>query len=1095
MIAAAFLTLLAALPASAGESAPPGWEAPVIPGHLPQWDCLDTTATAADTLRIGRVDGPVRLLRDGEALVEDTDFIRIEDAGERGVIALVFPADGGPGGKLCIVRYVAPALPSPRMNLYTFDDVPVLPPPGVARSDTAPESAFPIISGESTSPLDTGAYEIELSGSKSIAVSVGQGGALGLDAALFVNLEGQIAENVWLEGSLSDQNVPVQPEGNTTTLREVDNKYLRVYGRQYEYLLGDYNLEHGRAGEDLFFIQAEGARLRYGDGGRSGTVSFARSKGLFHSDTLRGVDGKQRGYYLRGRDGNTYITVLAGTERIWRNGVLLRRGTDYTIDYSQGRIDFTNNVWVTGENLFSAEFQYTEDSYPRILVAAEVADTLGPFRFSLRAIQESEDKENPATGLPDAATLQEWEQAGDAPVFDSLGNPVRMPQRLGAAVWSADWEGGEAGQARFSVLGSVLDRNLYSGRDNDDNLGWSTRYRGVHRFGAPINEGGVGRLIVEPEHEHRSRDYNSFRQLVETRTFRDLWNLDAAVGERDFDANRVRVGVELWTGVQVGGGAGYAAGTRLDTTGGETVALPVESRRGEVFYREERRNNLLELNVEWKNALDPLRRDNQRVRLTNERLYGGWKGSIQGLYDEWVTEISTDVLARSDLVQPRAALESPLLGDRWIWTTEVDGLYGRSNYDATLAAPEDSLIDMGVAQRLRLLAWGPAGGDLFVARRSQRVWLPQTDGGQQVTGRALEAEEFVYHQAEANLFVSNMLRGYGAHMHYRATRTAETPLVESFVQVDSGRGDYIFDPGLNAYFPVETGGDYVLVGLVRDTTVGERPYQDLQWSFRLDLSPGRWLVSPGGVLADIDFSLDVETDHQDSAGQGLPLPRFTDAQIEEVRSGRTRYEPALRWTHPEGGRSAHLRHRREFAREAGAFASRSLLQETRGEYRHEWSLQWESAWIGALESRQREGLSAFATLTRVDTRRAQTLLYRRFPGALTLIPSLEYRHTEGDDAGFPVDLQAIVPRARVEKGGFFGGRASAEYGVHWLFGEGDGGFFVTDGYRRGVTHRFEAVAQSALQSRLHLNASYLARLDPGEASWAQRFSAEVRAVF
>jgi hypothetical protein len=188
------------------------------------------------------------------------------------------------------------------------------------------------------------------------------------------------------------------------------------------------------------------------------------------------------------------------------------------------------------------------------------------------------------------------------------------------------------------------------------------------------------------------------------------------------------------------------------------------------------------------------------------------------------------------------------------------------------------------------------------------VWLPQTDdGGQQVTGRALEAEEFVYDQAEANLFVSNMLHGYGMHMHYRATRTAETPLVESFVQVDSGRGDYVFDDRLNAWFPVETGGDYVLVGLVRDTTVGERPYQDLQWSFRLDLSPGRWLISPGGVLADIDLSLDVETDHQDSAGQGLPLPRFTDALIEAVRSGRARYEPALRWAHPEGGRTAAAR--------------------------------------------------------------------------------------------------------------------------------------------------------------------------------------------
>ena len=38
-------------------------------------------------------------------------------------------------------------------------------------------------------------------------------------------------------------------------------------------------------------------------------------------------------------------------------------------------------------------------------------------------------------------------------------------------------------------------------------------------------------------------------------------------------------------------------------------------------------------------------------------------------------------------------------------------------------------------------------------------------------------------------------------------------------------------------------------------------------------------------------------------------------------------------------------------------------------------------------------------------------------------------------------------------------------------------------------------AQSALRTYLHLNANYLARLEPGASSWSQRFSAEVRAVF
>ncbi len=1065
-----------------------------LPGHMPLRECREQPR---DTLRLGVGPGPVRVNLGDAEQVEGRDY-RVG-----GDTLVVFPRAGpadpaGAGGdSLCVTRFVSPVLPEPRRRPYSLADVPVLR-PGSLEDTTGPAGGGTPWNppGTEGAPVDTGGYDLALSGSKSVAVTAGGGGALGVDAALLVNVNGQVAENVWIEGTLSDQNTPVQPEGNTTTLREVDVKYLRVYGRQYEYLLGDYFLRHGREGEDLFSIQAEGARLRYADKGRGGTVAFARSKGLFHTDTLRGVDGKQRGYYLRGRDGRTFITVLAGTERIRRNGVALRRGVDYAIDYGQGRVDFLSGVWVTGENLFTVEFQYVEDSYPRIILAGEAADTIGAFRFGVRAIQEAEDERNPALGSPDAATLETYRQAGDRPVTDSLGNRVDMPGRRAATVFSGEWEGGEAGRASLSVLGSLLDRNLYSSLDDGDNLGFSTRFSGAHRFGAPIDRGGISRLIVEPEHEHRSRDYAAFGQIVEPRGFRDAWNLGAGVGERDFDANRLRLSVEPFSGWLVGGGAGYAAGRARP--GGDTLprdGIAATSLRGEAFTRWERGMDRFELSAETKRARDSLRRDNDRQRALAGWNLAGWLPRAEVLRDDWRTglDAGTAGVARSELWQPRLVVESPALGDLWTWTPEVDALYARSNYASQEPGLRDSLIDVGLAQRLRLLGWGPVMGDVFAARRHQRAWLPDANGR-----RALEPEVATYDQAEANVSVSDYLRGYGASMHYRAARTAETPLVEAYEQVAAGRGDYAYDSLLNAYYRVETGGDYVLAGLMRDTTLGQQPYQDLQWSLRLDLSPGRWPASfgvGGGILADVDLSLDIETDHQDSAADALPLPRFTDRQIDAVRSGRARYEPSMHWAHPEGGRSASLTWRREYAKGAGLQAFRERRAETRGEYRHELSDVWEGAWIGILESRSREGLASGSFASRIEGERAQMLLYRRLPMAFTLVPSLEYRRARGEDAGFPMSLQGVVPRARVEKGALFGGRASAEYGLHWLFGEGEGGYFVTEGYRKGVTHRFEAVAQSAVHSHVHLNANYLARLEPGASAWIQRFSAEVRAVF
>ncbi len=971
------------------------------------------------------------------------------------------------------------------MHLYDTSQIPIL------RSDSVSVVSRPPWQPAPHAAADTGAYKIDLSGSKSLSVSVGQGGGVGVDASLLVNVKGQLAKNVFLEGSLSDQNMPVQPEGSTASLRAVDSKYLRVYGSQYEYLLGDYLLNYGQEGEDRFSIQADGARASYAQSGYGVTAQYAVSKGIFATDTLHGVDGQQTGYYLRGRNGQTYITVLAGTERIWRNGTLLQRGTDYTITYSEGRVDFLKNVWVTSENVFSAEFQYTENTFPHSVAATELSDTVGPFRFSARAIQEWDDKNNPAAGLPDSLTLNRYRQLGDSVILDSAGQPVALPQSLGGTALSAEWQGGAAGNGRVVLLGSLWDQNLYSDRDDGKDLGFSTEYHGVNRFGRPLDQGGFSRLEIETTHEHRSRNFESFHQLVEPRSFRDQWNLDASVGEKDFDANSLRLSLEPRTGFQIGIEGGAASGRMLDSVAGQAVSASAESRRGEVFTQVHEGSLSVDVSSEAKLASDPGRRDNYRQVFNASERFAGWVPKLQLLDDEWLQATPTGA-GQSNLFQPDVSLESPSLWNRWVSTTDVNALYGRSNYAGKQASPGDSLFDAGVSQRVRLLAWGPFNGEAFAARRYHVEWVAQADGT-----RPVNPENSVYDQGQLDFSASNYPRGYGFQTHYQLTRTAEQPLVNAYQKVDPGKGNYIYDSLLNAYQPVETGGNYVFLGLQRDTTVSRKPYQDLQWTARLDLSPGKWPGGVGGVLADVSLSLDVATDHQDSASDPVPLPRFTDAQIEAVRSGHSRYEPSLQWRSPIGKRSATLKFERDFSKEVGLDAARELDESVSAEYRWAWSQAWEAVWGGSAQSKDRQGLSdsTAGSESRVDAQQTHLELDRHLSHAITLIPAFAYEKAGGEDADLPLDLQGVTPSLRVEKGAFSGGRASVEHGLHYLFGQGDGSYFATEGYAKGVTHRIEVLAQSDLQAHLHLNLSYLARLEPHASSWDQKLTAEMRAVF
>lgn len=1040
----------------------------------------------------------LRLERAGQILLLDQDFRILP-----GDSSLILAAPLQSADTLCLDKARSPLLPDPRIRLYRLEDIPVwregvLDSSSPSASNAAAAAGLP---GTATSPFATpdsaGTYRLNYSGSKSMAVTMGSGGGLGLDAALFINLEGQVAENVFVEGQLSDQNVPVQPEGNTATLKEVDTKFMRIYGRGYSYVLGNYLLAHGVDGEDAYRAKVQGMELALSRGQYALKAQWSVAEGQYASDTLRGVDGKQRGYYLRGRDGRQYITVLAGTERIWRNGTPLRRGTDYTIDYSEGRLDFLNAFVVTSENLFSAEFQYTDQEYGRSLAAGTVADTGGAFSWSLRAITEKEDENHPLAFAFDAARKARFSAAGDSLVNDSLGRPLPMPASQSLMAGQAGWRG--AGhESRATALFSALDRNLYSSRDDGDNLGVSTRYRGSQELGRPFDQGGFGKTGVRLDHEYRSGDYQSFKQLVETRGFVETWNLDAAVGERDFLAHRLRIEERPFTRILIGAEAGRAES--LGDRGlrpGDSLAPPTVdalSRRGSVFSRLGGEKTFLEASTEAKLAKDPDRRDNYRQAGRIQVEAAGLTPSFSFVRNEWLTaRLPGGGLARSLKQEPEASLATrPLLG-YFAFTSTTSLLSQRSDFDGRLAAVEDSVRDWGFSQKAEVLALGPWTADVFYSYRNHREWRLDA-----ASTRAPDPVESDFNQVEWNNQVADHRKGYGLVSNYRVSQTAELPLVEHFEKVQGGCGNYVYDPVQNAYHEVETCGDFALVGLRRDTTLASAPYQDLAWTANLELSPGRWPFAVRGVLKDLELVLDMAFDHQDTTGDAELLPLFTDAAIEAVRSGRSRFSPSLEWKDPAGDKSAQLRIDRVYARSAGFYAHREKRFDEKTDFRHEIGEAWEYALEQGFESRQRTSLSSPSASAERDESETWTFgsrLLRRLPRDYALEGRARFERIQGNTPTGELDLQGLLPAIKVEKSSLYSGRAFLEYGLIGYWGRGEPSYYSTEGYRRGLTHRLEANAHFQTGEHMHLNFDYVVRLEPGSSRPSQKLTAEARAVF
>ena len=257
------------------------------------------------------------------------------------------------------------------------------------------------------------------SGSIFRGIRLGTDQGLRLQSGLRLQVSGMIASNIEILGSLTDQNTPIQPEGNTQTLQEIDKVFVEIRSPGLRATLGDYvfsidGSEFGRYDRKLQGIMGSAentvGRIR---------ISAAASKGNFTTNTFLGEEGNQGPYQLTGPQGKREIIVLAGTEKVWIDGELMVRGeeNDYTIEYGNGQIIFTRHRLITEESRVTVDFEFSDQAYQKEIYGGEGALRLWNDRLTLRAsfLREADDGDSPLDFSLTDENLNVLRQAGDNP--------------------------------------------------------------------------------------------------------------------------------------------------------------------------------------------------------------------------------------------------------------------------------------------------------------------------------------------------------------------------------------------------------------------------------------------------------------------------------------------------------------------------------------------------------------------------------------------------------------------------------------------------------------------------------------------------------
>ncbi len=221
--------------------------------------------------------------------------------------------------------------------------------------DTTPKIDIPTELESQQTPSS----QLEYSGSRTYGITVGSGRSLSQNQEFRINVQGNVSDNIQVLAMLSDQDLPIQPEGITEDIQDINQKLIRIMHPNVTGTLGDFDASLGPS-EFVFFPRAlEGVKVE-GDfeWGRFHFIPSALPKGQSTSKVIRGQEGRSE---YRLDVGSQFVIVKAGSEIVWLNGEKMRRGenNDYIIrEYGDPIIEFNSKHLITSNDVIRVDFEY-----------------------------------------------------------------------------------------------------------------------------------------------------------------------------------------------------------------------------------------------------------------------------------------------------------------------------------------------------------------------------------------------------------------------------------------------------------------------------------------------------------------------------------------------------------------------------------------------------------------------------------------------------------------------------------------------------------------------------------------------------------------
>ncbi len=255
---------------------------------------------------------------------------------------------------------------------------------------TALETGKKPLKGKPFSGLDTQGNIIR-------GVTIGNNQDAVLNSILDLKIEGKLSKKVTLRARINDTNIPIQENGYSQDLKDIDRVFIELEGPKWAVKAGDVFLRDSTSYFMNFTKKVSGVSIETNTDKFNAYASAALVRGRFTEQQFQGIESNQGPYKLNGPNGEAYIFIINGSERVFINGIPQQRGEeqDYIIDYNTAEIIFSPTNPITSDMRISVEFQYSDRNYTRFVTHDAVQFKNDKWHAGISFFNESDVKSQP----------------------------------------------------------------------------------------------------------------------------------------------------------------------------------------------------------------------------------------------------------------------------------------------------------------------------------------------------------------------------------------------------------------------------------------------------------------------------------------------------------------------------------------------------------------------------------------------------------------------------------------------------------------------------------------------------------------------------